>query len=83
MLSYFRARTDADSISQFRKIEIPWTDKEWNREEVVAFEDAISQHGAELRAVRDEVATRSMPEVVRFYGHWKKYVNQDFFETCH
>ncbi|PPQ98048.1 hypothetical protein CVT26_003043 [Gymnopilus dilepis] len=58
-------------MDKFRKIEIPWTDKEWNREEVVAFEDAISQHGAELRAVRDEVATRSMPEVVRFYGHWK------------
>ena len=31
-------------------------------------------HGAELRAVREEVGTRPMPEVVRFYGHWKKYV---------
>lgn len=31
-------------------------------------------HNAELRAVRDEVVTRTMPEVVRFYGHWKKYV---------
>ena len=30
-------------------------------------------HGAELRPVREEVGTRSMPEVVRFYGHWKKY----------
>ena len=30
-------------------------------------------HGAELRAVREEVGTRPMPEVVRFYGHWKKY----------
>ncbi len=29
-------------------------------------------HGAELRPVREEVGTRSMYEVVRFYGHWKK-----------
>ena len=27
---------------------------------------------AELRAVREEIGTRTMPEVVRFYGHWKK-----------
>ena len=47
-------------------------DKEWNMDEIFAFEEAILQHGAELRAVRDEVITRSMPEVVRFYGHWKK-----------
>jgi len=54
------------------KEETPFTDKEWSREEVVAFEDAIMQHGAELRLVRDEVGTRSIHEVVRFYGHWKK-----------
>ena len=47
-------------------------DKEWVNGEISAFEDAIQHHGAELRAVRDEVTTRSMPEVVRFYGHWKK-----------
>jgi hypothetical protein len=47
-------------------------DKKWCDEEILAFEDAIQYHGAELRAVRDEVVTRSMPEVVRFYGHWKK-----------
>ncbi|KAF8902398.1 hypothetical protein CPB84DRAFT_1678860 [Gymnopilus junonius] len=58
-------------MEKFKKVEIPYTDKDFNREEVVAFEDAIQQHGAELRAVRDEVGTRSMPEVVRFYGHWK------------
>ncbi|KAF8159372.1 hypothetical protein B0H34DRAFT_654907 [Crassisporium funariophilum] len=49
----------------------PYKDKDWNREEVVAFEDAIAHLGPELRAVRDEVASRSMAEVVRFYGHWK------------
>ena len=31
--------------------------------------------GARLREVREEVGTRTMPEVVRFYGHWKKYVD--------
>ena len=41
---------------------------------MAAFEDGIAQFGAELRSVRDEVGTRSMPEVVRFYGLWKEYV---------
>jgi hypothetical protein len=49
-----------------------YIDEPWTRDEVVAFEDAIQLHGAELRAVRDEVVSRSMPEVVRFYGHWKR-----------
>ena len=53
-----------------------YTDREWIREEVVAFEDAIIQHGAELRLVRDEIGTRTIYEVVRFYGHWKKYVRR-------
>ena len=57
---------------QWKKHESLFMDKEWTKEEILAFEDAIQQHGAELRAVRDEVVTRSMPEVVRFYGHWKK-----------
>ncbi|KAF8997921.1 hypothetical protein BDQ17DRAFT_1362847 [Cyathus striatus] len=56
---------------KWKKQETPYADKPWSREEIVAFEDAIHLHGAELRAVRDEVVTRSMPEVVRFYGHWK------------
>jgi hypothetical protein len=53
---------------------MPYRDEEWTREEVVTFEDAIMHHNAELRAVRDEVVSRIMPEVVRFYGHWKKQV---------
>lgn len=40
-------------------------------EEIAAFEDAIAAHGPELRAVKDELVTRSIYEVVRFYGHWK------------
>lgn len=39
---------------------------------MAAFEDAIMAHGAELRLVQEEVPARTMPEVVRFYGHWKK-----------
>jgi DNA-directed RNA polymerase subunit M/transcription elongation factor TFIIS len=31
-------------------------------------------HGAELRAVRQVVGTRTMPEVVRYYGQWKALV---------
>lgn len=52
--------------------QVRYTDRDWSKEEIVAFEDAISIHGAELRAVREEVASRTMPEVVRFYGHWKR-----------
>lgn len=48
-------------------------DRMWLNDEIELFENAILAHGAELRAVRDNVATRSIPEVVRFYGHWKKY----------
>jgi hypothetical protein len=62
------------TAQQWKKQETRYTDKPWNRDEQVAFEDAILAHGAELRAVQDEVGTRSMPEVVRYYGHWKKFV---------
>jgi hypothetical protein len=41
---------------------------------MAAFEDAVLTHGAELRTIRDEVGTRTIYEVVRYYGHWKKYV---------
>ncbi|KAJ8473751.1 hypothetical protein ONZ51_g7685 [Trametes cubensis] len=58
-------------LQKWKKTETRYTDKDWSAEEVAAFEDAIQMHGAELRAVREEVGTRPMPEVVRFYGHWK------------
>jgi hypothetical protein len=45
---------------------------------MAAFEDAVLTHGAELRTVRDEVGTRTIYEVVRYYGHWKKYVAVPF-----
>ncbi|EJC99959.1 uncharacterized protein FOMMEDRAFT_159536 [Fomitiporia mediterranea MF3/22] len=58
-------------LEKWKKQETRYTDREWNDEEVAAFEDGIAQFGAELRSVREEVGTRSMPEVVRFYGKWK------------
>lgn len=60
---------------KWKKNETRYTDKEWSKEEKYAFEEGIFMHGAELRAVREEVGTRQMPEVVRYYGHWKKYVH--------
>ena len=59
---------------QWKKDELLFMDKEWSEKEILAFEDAIQRHGAELCAIRDEVVTRSMPEVVRFYGHYKKVI---------
>ena len=60
------------SLAQWTKQEVPYRDEEWTQEEAITFEDAIMHHNAELRAVRDEVVTRTISEVVRFYGHWKK-----------
>ena len=60
------------TLLQFNRNDTRYTDKDWAPDEIAAFEDAIQMHGAELRAVREEVGTRTMPEVVRFYGHWKK-----------
>ncbi|KAI0058854.1 hypothetical protein BV25DRAFT_1890628 [Artomyces pyxidatus] len=51
--------------------ETRYCDREWDEDEKAAFEDAILAQGAELRAVRDEVGTRDIYEVVRYYGHWK------------
>ncbi|RDX51269.1 hypothetical protein OH76DRAFT_1505916 [Lentinus brumalis] len=58
-------------LRKWMKNETRYTDKEWTQNEIAAFEDAIQMHGAELRAVREEVGSRTMPEVVRFYGLWK------------
>ncbi|KAG6336457.1 hypothetical protein ID866_2628 [Astraeus odoratus] len=58
-------------LIKWKRGETRYADREWSPEEIAAFEDGILLHGAELRAVRDEVGTRTMPEVVRFYGHWK------------
>ncbi|TFK48404.1 hypothetical protein OE88DRAFT_1634553 [Heliocybe sulcata] len=58
-------------FEKWKKTETRYTDREWNDEEIIAFEDGIATYGPELRSVREEVGTRSIAEVVRFYGHWK------------
>lgn len=46
-------------------------DKDWSQEEIEQFEKGIKQHGPEIRAIKEGIRTRSVYEVVRFYGHWK------------
>ncbi|KAF7308348.1 Zinc finger protein 1 [Mycena chlorophos] len=58
-------------LEKWKRTETRYTDKPWSLEEVAAFEDGLAVHGPELRAIREEVPTRSIYEVVRFYGHWK------------
>lgn len=58
-------------LEKWKKRETRCIDRDWTDGEIAAFEDAIAVHGAELRPVRDEVGTKTMPEVVRFYAHWK------------
>ncbi len=62
------------TFCQWKTTETRCADREWDDDEMAAFEDAVLTHGAELRTVRDEVGTRTIYEVVRYYGHWKKYV---------
>jgi hypothetical protein len=61
------------TLYQWKTTETRYADREWDDDEMAAFEDAVLNHGAELRTVRDEVGTRTIYEVVRYYGHWKKY----------
>lgn len=61
-----------DTLLQWKKNETRWIDRDWSSEESAVFEDAIQQHGAELRLIREEIGTRSIYEVVRYYGHWKR-----------
>ncbi|KAI0287346.1 hypothetical protein BC826DRAFT_917324 [Russula brevipes] len=56
---------------KWKAAETRYADREWDPDEMAAFEDAVLIHGAELRTVRDEVGTRTINEVVRYYGHWK------------
>jgi hypothetical protein len=60
-------------VKQWTKSKERYIDREWSDNELVAFEDALSLHGPELRAVRDEVHTRTIYEVVRQFGLFKKY----------
>lgn len=61
-------------ISKWKKSETRYTDREWNDEEASAFTQAVQEYGGELRLVRDDIPTRTMPEIVRYFGKWKKSV---------
>jgi hypothetical protein len=69
------------TLYQWKTTETRFADREWDDDEMAAFEDAVLAHGAELRTVRDEVGTRTIYEVVRYYGHWKKYVFIPFLSS--
>ncbi|KAG6841246.1 hypothetical protein C0991_000530 [Blastosporella zonata] len=56
---------------KWKKYDTTYTDREWADDEIESFDGAIMMHGAELRAVREQIPSRTMPEVVRFYGLWK------------
>ncbi|KAI0259433.1 hypothetical protein BC834DRAFT_833552 [Gloeopeniophorella convolvens] len=58
-------------FEKWKTSETRYADREWDADEKAAFEDAVLAHGAELRTVRDEVGTRTIYEVVRYYAHWK------------
>ncbi|KAK7685733.1 hypothetical protein QCA50_011078 [Cerrena zonata] len=62
---------NASCLEKWKTDPSRYIDRDWTEIEKAAFEDAILTHGAELRPVRDEVKSRKMPEVVRYYGHWK------------
>lgn len=68
---------------QWKTTETRYADRVWDDDEMAAFEDAVLTHGAELRTVRDEVGTRTIYEVVRYYGHWKKYIDICFVLPSH
>lgn len=60
-------------IWQWQRMDSRFYDKEWTEEEVKLFEKGLEyHHGAELGLIKGEIKTRSVPEIVRFYGHWKK-----------
>ncbi|KAG4304934.1 hypothetical protein PORY_001609 [Pneumocystis oryctolagi] len=45
---------------------------EFNSLELQQFENAISQYGSELYLVANEIPTKSLPQVIKFYYSWKK-----------
>ena len=60
---------------QWKKEEVRYSDRPWTKDDIAVFEDTIlsqKKQGAELRAVHDKLPNHTMPEIVRFYGQWKK-----------
>ncbi|CAG7847903.1 Lid2 complex component snt2 Short=Lid2C component snt2 [Serendipita indica DSM 11827] len=51
--------------------ETRYRDREWSEVEEAIFDESVRKHHSELRHVRADIKTRTMPEVVRHFGHWK------------
>ncbi|KAG5725072.1 Lid2 complex component snt2 [Termitomyces sp. T112] len=58
-------------LEKWKKYETLYTDREWTEDEADVFSTAIRIHGAELRAVQEQIPSRKMPELVRYFGLWK------------
>ncbi|KIJ55283.1 hypothetical protein M422DRAFT_57796 [Sphaerobolus stellatus SS14] len=58
-------------LPKWGKEEVRYTDREWNESEKHTFEAAIQEFGPELRSVREQITSRTYPEVVRFFAIWK------------
>lgn len=59
--------------AQWSDQESRYYDREWTEEEAKTFDQSIRHHGgAEMRLIQKDVKTRSVFEVVRYYGRWKK-----------
>ncbi|PVG02078.1 hypothetical protein CPB86DRAFT_780999 [Serendipita vermifera] len=48
-----------------------YRDKDWSEIEEQIFDESVRKHHSELRHVRSDLKTRTMPEIVRHFGHWK------------
>ncbi|KAG5437190.1 hypothetical protein PCANB_001168 [Pneumocystis canis] len=66
----FDVNTAISSLSSLTKehLNIP----EFNALELQQFENAVSQYGSELYLVANQIPTKSLPQVIRFYYIWKK-----------
>lgn len=65
--------------SQFKDgTEKRYRDKDWSEIEETIFDESVKKHHSELRHVRSDLKTRTMPEIVRYFGHWKSYVCSPF-----
>ncbi|KAF8507958.1 hypothetical protein BU17DRAFT_57044 [Hysterangium stoloniferum] len=58
-------------LPKWKKEEVRYTDRAWHPSEIHIFENAIQDFGPELRSVRDQISSRTVYEVVRFFTLWK------------
>ncbi|KAG8835592.1 putative PHD type zinc finger protein with BAH domain-containing protein [Serendipita sp. 399] len=51
--------------------EVRYRDRDWSEFEDAVFDESVRKHHSELRHVRNDIKGRTMPEIVRHFGHWK------------